>query len=198
MTGPDVGDRRRVRFGGTCDSNAIGPLIEAVNRLAAVEHVTVTTCHPAMSYQRLLDGPPTGPSRVGGSSVALGRSAWRNLIPKTTSIGDILEADFPGLTGKVFAVSVRTPHDAVCVASLTLHVRADRVCEVADSVAGAGPGYALATKPLVSSQLIGSRLRATVMGPLSSARAGTLHLVIGYDNEAGYASTITDLAYELT
>jgi glyceraldehyde 3-phosphate dehydrogenase len=192
LTAPGIVATSRVTFAGTCDSNAIGPLIEVVSAVTAVRHVTVTTCHPAMSYQRLLDGPPTGPSRSGGSVAVLGRSAWRNLIPKTTSIGAILESDFPALSGRVVATSVRTPHDAVCIAALTIHVDSDRVLDVSDVVRDAGSRYALATKPVVSSQLIGSCLRATVIGPLSSSSPGMLHLVIGYDNEAGYASVIAD------
>ena len=73
---------------GTCDGNAVIPIIKLLQKNFKIEYGNITTLHPWLSYQNLVDGPMksvSDPSNI-YSTYVLGRSSINNIIPKTTSV----------------------------------------------------------------------------------------------------------------
>ena len=73
-----------------CDATAIAPVSKIIDDLYKVRLGYVTTLHPWLSYQNLMDGPSSSWSVPGEvyHHYALGRSAIGNMIPKPTSAMD--------------------------------------------------------------------------------------------------------------
>ena len=82
-----------------CDATAIAPVTKIVNELFYIENGFVTTLHPWLSYQNLMDGPSSSWSVPGKvyHHYALGRSAISGLIPKPTSAMDAVFKVLPQL-----------------------------------------------------------------------------------------------------
>ena len=82
----------------------------------------VTTLHPWLSYQNLMDGPSSSWSVPGEvyHHYALGRSSINNVIPKPTSAMDAVFKVIPELdASKIGSFSYRLPTSIVCSADLT-------------------------------------------------------------------------------
>ena len=66
-----------------CDATAIAPITKLINDNFKIISGYVTTLHPWLSYQNLMDGPSSSWSVPGEiyHHYALGRSSIGNLIP---------------------------------------------------------------------------------------------------------------------
>ena len=107
---------------GTCDGNAVLPILKILLKCFDIESGNITTLHPWLSYQNLLDGASRSDSNPGEifHHYALGRSALGNLIPKPTSALDAVIKVIPNLNKKSFtAMSFRTPTEIVGSADIT-------------------------------------------------------------------------------
>ena len=73
-----------------CDATAIAPIAKIINSFFKIKLGYVTTIHPWLSYQNIMDGPSSSWSVPGEvyHHYALGRSAIGNMIPKPTSAID--------------------------------------------------------------------------------------------------------------
>ena len=70
-----------------CDATALAPVMECLDREIGISSGQVTTLHPWLSYQNLMDGSSVSWSVPGDiyHHYALGRAAIGNIIPKPTS-----------------------------------------------------------------------------------------------------------------
>ena len=113
---------QKVYSSSICDTIALSPILKLIKESHEIKSGFLTTLHPWLSYQNLLDGPSASWSQPGdvNSHYALGRASTENLIPKSTSA--ILAADlvFPGLSNIVQSFSYRTPTKIVSSAVLIL------------------------------------------------------------------------------
>ena len=85
----------------------------------------VTTLHPWLSYQNLMDGPSSSWSVPGEvyHHYALGRSSIGNMIPKPTSAMDaVFKVRYPNLTKNIGSFSYRTPTQIIKSADISFFV----------------------------------------------------------------------------
>ena len=70
-----------------CDATALGPVISLIKQNYGINSGHITTLHPWLNYQNLMDGPASSWSVPGKiyHHYALGRSSIGNIIPKPTS-----------------------------------------------------------------------------------------------------------------
>ena len=70
-----------------CDATALAPFLKLLDQNFKISHGNITTVHPILNYQNLLDGRSVSWSFPGKtySHYALGRSTIDNLIPKPTT-----------------------------------------------------------------------------------------------------------------
>ena len=172
--------------GSICDTTAIAPVLQCVYSCASISNTVITTMHPALGYQKVIDNyVPSSMNR------SLGRQYIDSIIPKRTSAEDILRRHF---NRKIRCLSFRIPTESVCCADITLFseetIDANRVIQSLRQC----KYITFSHDDLVSIDFKASHFSATVdMRWFELLDNHLLKIVIWYDNEYGYSSRILDL-----
>ena len=189
-----------------CDSVALVPIIRLIESTHKIISGYITTLHPWLSYQNLLDGPSVSWSQPGDifSHYALGRSSPMNIIPKSTSAVIASERVIPGLTKRLSSFSYRVPTSVVSGAVLTVLLN-KRISH--NSLKNRFNNFEKKQKhkviknsvePLTSVDYIGEEYSAIIDHRWSKINNNRhIKLVYWYDNEFGYSSRVVDLIKEL-
>jgi len=177
----------------SCTTNCLAPLVKVVHEAIGIRHGQITTMHDPTNSNVVIDAPHKDLRRA--------RSALLSMQPTTTGSATAIALIYPELKGKLDGHAVRVP---VLNASLTDCVfelaRPSTVDEVNNLFRAAAAG-ALAgilgyeDRPLVSADYTNDT-RSSIVDALSTlVTDGTMLKVYSwYDNEAGYASRMVDLA----
>ena len=182
-----------------CDATAIAPVAKVINSLFKIKLGYVTTLHPWLSYQNLMDGPSSSWSVPGEvyHHYALGRSAIGNMIPKPTSAMEAVFKVLPSLTKNIGSFSYRTPTQIIASADLSFFVekrtnKANIIKSLLDfQESQKYPILKLDNKPLVSMDYIGEKYSAIVDTRwLDLINSELIKIVLWYDNEYGYCSNV--------
>ncbi|MGB8273664.1 MAG: glyceraldehyde 3-phosphate dehydrogenase NAD-binding domain-containing protein [Alphaproteobacteria bacterium] len=198
----DYDDRRDHVVSNTiCDANAIAHPLLAIDRKYGIDSGFVTTLHPWLSYQNLVDAPVGWQQRPGQfwTDFSLGRMSTGTLIPKSTTAVTTLAPILPAIAKRLGGFSFRTPTHIVSCADLTLRLRCDTTGEnlgrfLADAFEGS-PYVGLNRESLVGVDYVGSPLSATIdMQWVQVVGRRMAKLVLWYDNEWGYSSRVMDMA----
>ena len=183
-----------------CDATAFAPLIKLINDKFGVENGFLTTLHPWLGYQNLLDGPSKSYSAPGEiyDEYALGRSSLMNLIPKNTSAISATYKVLPELKGKFMAVSYRVPTMIVSSADSTLilknQVSKEELISLLLETEENNPNIITNnTEALVSSDFTKNTSSVIVDHRFLKIENKYLKLLTWYDNEWGYSSRVVDL-----
>ncbi len=185
-----------------CDATAIAPVLKFVNEKYGIENGYITTLHPWLNYQKLLDGPSSSWSVPGSiyHHYALGRSSIGNMIPKPTSALDATFKILPELNKKIGSFSYRTPTNIIGSADITLNLKSDinSVDEIIKDLEQIEKNQELkiiknSFDPLVSLDYLKSDFSVHIDHRWSEVISGRLlKLVLWYDNEWGYTSKVID------
>jgi glyceraldehyde 3-phosphate dehydrogenase len=195
-------DRHDVIATSICDATAIAPVLRLVKDEFGLKSGYVTTLHPWLNYQNLMDGPAASFSVPGEiyHHYALGRSSVGNLIPKPTTAIQAACRVLDGVTETMIGTfSYRTPTAIVGSADLTLipgrPVARRDVCDAFAAYEAAQKWQILHNnnEPLVSLDFKKSEYSAIVDTRWTDVVGNELiKLVLWYDNEWGYASRVVD------
>ena len=187
-----------------CDATAIVPVLKLINDKYGIETGYITTLHPWLNYQKLLDGPSSSWSVPGSiyHHYALGRSSIGNMIPKPTSALDATFKILPELEKKIGSFSYRTPTSIIGSADITLNLKSslDSKDLIIDDFKRFESNQKLkiiknSFDPLVSLDYLKSDYSVHIdhrWTEIISRRL--LKLVLWYDNEWGYTSKVIDQA----
>ena len=182
-----------------CDATAIAPVSKIINDLYTIKLGYVTTLHPWLSYQNLMDGPSSSWSIPGEvyHHYALGRSAIGNMIPKPTSAMDAVFKVIPNITKNIGSFSYRTPTQIIGSADLSYLVEKPTNKE---EIIKAFKAYQrsqayqilkITNSPLVSMDYIGEKYSAIVDTRwLDTINSELVKIVLWYDNEYGYCNNV--------
>lgn len=178
-----------------CDANAVTPFFHLINSRFGIEIGEVTTLHPWLSYQNVLDGNLRSVSSPGHfwNDYALGRNSTVSLIPKDTSLVSAMQKVIPGVEDVVDAMSFRTPTAIVSAAdgSFYLKTKTDikEVIECIQAYEIEYPGVLqFDNKSLVSIDYMANENAAILDARwLKVLNGRLLKFVLWYDNEWGYA-----------
>lgn len=182
-----------------CDATALSPVIKVVDEFYRIKHGYVTTLHPWLSYQNLMDGPSSSWSVPGEvyHHFALGRSAIGNMIPKPTSAMDAVFEVLPSVTRDIGSFSYRTPTQIIGSADITLTVEEkttkNELIKALQNFQNSQKYNILKIDngPLVSMDYIGEDYSAVVDTRwLDVINAKLLKIVLWYDNEYGYCCNV--------
>jgi glyceraldehyde 3-phosphate dehydrogenase len=185
-----------------CDVNAVVHPLKLLESEFGIKSGFITTLHPWLSYQRLLDGFLSAailPSKLEQDSYSLGRSCTDSLIPKQTTLIDALVKILPKLDGVLQAMSYRVPTSIVASADITVQLRkSTNKNQLIDLLKGniAGSKYLCWNEePLVSIDYKGNSASAIYDARwIEVNNSGDLvKIVLWYDNEWGYCSRIVDM-----
>lgn len=188
-----------------CDTIALTPILKTLRKTHEVESGFLTTLHPWLSYQNLLDGPSVSWSIPGdiNSHFALGRSSIMNIIPKSTSAVNAADFVFPGLSDRLASFSYRVPTNIVSGATLVLMLDKEitrddiltRFSEVADTQSH--KVVKNSSEPLTSLDYLGEDHSVVIDHRWTKVENGRhLQMVYWYDNEWGYSARVADLVCE--
>lgn len=199
----DLAHQRRLSSS-ICDTVALAPLAQLLEQHFGLEYGRLTTLHPWLGNQRLLDGAALGSNDGQDSHLTLGRAAFNNLLPKTTSAVTAADAVLPGLSARIQALSFRVPTQIVSSAVLDVrlgrasntqainHLLQDAASRQTHTVLSVG------RDAKVSLDYRGNPHSACVdLRWTSVERQHDLRLLYWYDNEWGYSARVIDLLRKL-
>ncbi len=213
LTAPGKGDIKNVVHGlnhdmitdddtilsaASCTTNAIAPVIKAINDKFGVIDGHMETVHAYTNDQNLIDNYHKGDRR--------GRSAPLNMVLTETGAATAVAKALPEMAGKLTGSSVRVPTPNVSMAILSFNLETEATTdEINDHMRYMAfhsdlqkqIGYSNAPDA-VSTDFVGSRA-AGVFDALATKTAGKrCVLYVWYDNEYGYTAQVVRILRQVT
>ncbi|WP_432570164.1 glyceraldehyde-3-phosphate dehydrogenase [Kineococcus sp. SYSU DK005] len=197
-----ITERDRVVSAASCTTNAITPVLKAVNDRFGVVHGHVETVHSFTNDQNLIDNFHRGDRR--------GRSAVLNMVLTETGAASAVAKALPELAGKLTGNSIRvpTPDVSLAILNLTLAQEVSRA-QLNEHLRAMSLESALQDQidyvdspEVVSTDFVGTRKTgvvdalATIAGADGAASANVV-LYVWYDNERGYSEQVVRVAESL-
>ena len=193
----DLKDEDKIVTAASCTTNAIVPVLKAVNDKYGIEHGHVETVHSYTNDQNLIDNYHKADRR--------GRSAPLNMVITETGAAKAVAKALPELAGKLTgnAIRVPTPNVSMAILNLTLgqattkdeinaHLRDCALSpELQEQI-----DYITSTE-IVSSDLVGSRHAGVVDSQATIANGRNVVLYVWYDNEFGYSCQVVRLVQQM-
>lgn len=181
----------------SCTTNAIVPVLKAVNDRFGIVSGHVETCHSYTNDQNLIDNYHKASRR--------GRSAPLNMVITETGAAKAVAKVVPELSGKLTGNAIRVPTPNVSLAILNL--------ELAHPVDVAGlNGYLRGmsldsplqnqidytnSPDVVSSDFVGSRHAGVVDSLATIGQGNRCVLYVWYDNEFGYSCQVVRMVQKM-
>ena len=192
-------DQHRYISSSICDAAALTPVVKSLDSHFKISHGFLTTLHPWLSFQRLMDTPKI-PGLNENDSFSLARSAVSSLIPKATSAVKASNFITPGIEDKIGAFSYRVPTATVSSAildlTLTENVTVEAIHEKFNAFVDQQKYNAmhLNDEHLVSVDYSGFDATCIVDTRWTMVQNGNnVRIVYWYDNEWGYCARVIDL-----
>ncbi|KPZ71462.1 type I glyceraldehyde-3-phosphate dehydrogenase [Shewanella sp. UCD-FRSSP16_17] len=181
----------------SCTTNAITPVLKAVNDKYGIENGHVETIHSYTNDQNLIDNYHSADRR--------GRSAPLNMVITETGAAKAVAKALPVMEGKLTgnAIRVPTPNVSMAIISVNLNGETNReeLNEYLKDIALTSDlknqvDYTDSTE-IVSSDLVGSRYAGVVDSQATIADGKRAILYVWYDNEFGYSCQVVGVMQKM-
>ena len=183
-----------------CDAIAFAPVAKLLNDNFEITEGYLTTLHPWLGYQNLLDGPSKSYGQPGKiyDNYALGRSSVMSLIPKYTSAISATYKVLPEIKDKFLAVSYRIPTSIVSSGDATIKVKKDiSLADIESLLLNYENDFPKIlknnTEGLISTDFVKTDFSVVVDNRFLMVKENTIKILTWYDNEWGYSSRVVDL-----
>lgn len=179
----------RIISNASCTTNAIGPLLAALDAALGIEAAHVTTVHCYTGSQPTVDAP--------GASHERSRAAAVSMVPTTTSAADQVTKVLPGLAGRLSVAAIRVPVISVSTIDATIRLsdcpKGDFNAVLRATFAGS-PLVGMIDDPCVSTDLRG-REESVILALPETMRIGAdqVRIMGWYDNEWGFSARMVDM-----
>lgn len=184
----------RIASNASCTTNAIVPVIKALEDALGIESGTITTIHSAMNDQPVLDA-------YHHTDLRKTRAASQSIIPVDTELAKGIERLLPEMAGKFSAQALRVPTLNVSALDLTIQSCRDtderEVNHILRTAAHANFNGVLGyTEELLASCDYNHDPRSSVVDASQSRVSGQrlVKVLTWFDNEWGYANRMLDVA----
>lgn len=212
LTAPAKGDIKNIVFGvnesdilsedkivsaASCTTNAITPILKAMNDKYGITNGHVETIHSYTNDQNLIDNYHSADRR--------GRSAPLNMVITETGAAKAVAKALPELAGKLTgnAIRVPTPNVSMAIISLNLESETDKE-QVNEYLRDMSLHSELQNQidftestEIVSSDLVGSRYAGVVDSHATIADGNRAILYVWYDNEFGYSCQVVGVMQKM-
>lgn len=195
----DIEDTDNILSAASCTTNAITPVLKALNDKYGVANGHVETVHAYTNDQNLIDNYHKGDRR--------GRAAGLNMVLTETGAAKAVSKALPELEGKLTgnAIRVPTPNVSMAILNLNLEKEVNRD-ELNDYLRDMAIHSDLqkqidytTSREAVSSDFVGSRAAGVVDGLATIASGGKSCVVyVWYDNEYGYSCQVVRMLQHVT
>ena len=182
----------------SCTTNCLAPVLNILNKEFGVERGFMTTVHSYTNDQVILDV-----AHKKGIKARRGRAGAANIVPSSTGAASAIGLVIPELKGKLDGSALRVPTPTGSVIDLSLELFKHVTVEEINNTFKAHQNETIkyTEDPIVSSDIIGSRLGALVDGLLTSVLEvdgrQLVKVVAWYDNEMGYSAQMVRTALVL-
>ena len=181
---------QRIVSNASCTTNALAPLMKALDEAYGLISGHMTTVHCYTGSQPTVDKPRANLERS--------RAAALSMVPTTTSAQRMIDRVLPHLEGRVEARAIRVPTASVSAIDLTIQTETPVTTETVNAhlleTTKAGV-LGWTTKPLVSTDLRMRPESLVICERETSVSVGGLLRVFGwYDNEWGFSCRLLEVA----
>jgi glyceraldehyde 3-phosphate dehydrogenase len=181
----------------SCTTNAIVPVLKALNDRYGITHGHIETCHSYTNDQNLIDNYHKASRR--------GRSAPLNMVITETGAAKAVAKVIPELGGKLTGNAIRVPTPNVSLAILNLELgQAVTKAELNGYLRGMSLESPLQNQidytnspEVVSSDFVGSRHAGVVDSLATIAEGSRCVLYVWYDNEFGYSCQVVRMVQKM-
>ncbi|GAA4357929.1 glyceraldehyde-3-phosphate dehydrogenase [Microbacterium rhizosphaerae] len=180
----------RILSAASCTTNAITPVLAAIDEAYGVVKGHVETVHSFTNDQNLIDNFHKGDRR--------GRSAVLNMVITETGAAKAVAKALPQLEGRLTGSSIRVPTPDVSLAVLHLTIERPATKEQVNDYLRRISLHSrlrqqidyVESPDVVSTDFVGSHRAGIVDGLATIADEDTLILYVWYDNEFGYSCQV--------
>ncbi|KIX15668.1 glyceraldehyde 3-phosphate dehydrogenase NAD-binding domain-containing protein [Dethiosulfatarculus sandiegensis] len=184
----------------TCTANALAPTLKVLDQAYGVDQVSVTSVHPALSGDSLLDSP-AGEFSAGRSG--LGVRPVNSSVPRTTA--QLL----PELEGKIMAMTLRVPTLVVNALMVDVVLKDPpqskaQVTEIFQTASQSELKDVLCLdqgfcgRPKVAGDFIQTTFSAVIDNNWLDLNGSFLRMLIWHDNEYAYCCRVVDTLEVIT
>lgn len=192
-----IEDTDKIVTAASCTTNAITPVLKALNDKFGVIHGHVETVHSFTNDQNLIDNFHKGDRR--------GRSAALNMVITETGAAKAVAKALPELQGKLTGNAIRVPTPDVSMAILNLNLEKGTTKEEVNNYLREMSLHSELRKQIdfidspevVSTDFVGSRRAGIVDGLATIATDKHLVVYVWYDNEFGYSCQVVRVMEEM-
>ncbi|QLF93052.1 glyceraldehyde-3-phosphate dehydrogenase [Pseudomonas sp. ABC1] len=186
----DISDDDKIISAASCTTNAIVPVLKAVNDQYGIVNGHVETVHSYTNDQNLIDNFHKGSRR--------GRSAALNMVITETGAATAAAKALPVLKGKLTGNAIRVPTPNVSMAILNLNLEKatsrEEINEYLRQVAMHSELHKqidfVNSQEVVSTDFVGSRHAGVVDAEATICSDNRVVLYVWYDNEFGYSCQV--------
>lgn len=213
LTAPAKGDIKNIVYGvnqdmilatdkivsaASCTTNAITPVLKAINDKFGIKNGHVETVHSYTNDQNLIDNYHKAPRR--------GRSAPLNMVISTTGAAKAVAKALPELKGLLTGNAIRVPTPNVSMAIMNLNLKQatdkdslnDYIRTISLSSELQNQVDYTASTEIVSTDLVGSRYAGVVDSQATIVDEDRAVLYVWYDNEFGYSCQVVRVMLEMS
>ena len=190
----DLRPEHRIVSNASCTTNAVVPVIKALDDAVGIEHGTITTIHSAMNDQPVLDA-------YHHTDLRKTRAASHSVIPVETELARGITRLLPNMEGRFSAQALRVPVLNVSAVDLTIVTGRDTdIAEVnrilRDASQSRFDGVLGYTDELLASCDFNHDPRSSIVDASQTRVSGTrlVKVLAWFDNEWGYANRMLDVA----
>ncbi len=179
----------------SCTTNCLAPVLNIIEKNIGIKKGYMTTVHAYTNDQVTLDI-----AHKKGINSRRGRACAANIIPSSTGAASAIGLVIPSLKGKMDGSALRVPVATGSVIDLTLELNRNVTEEEINNLFknNESETIKLTMDPIVSSDIIGSKIGALVDGQLTKVLDvdgnQLVKIIAWYDNEMGYSAQMVRTA----
>jgi glyceraldehyde 3-phosphate dehydrogenase len=176
----------------SCTTNCLAPMAKVLQENFGIVKGYMTTVHAYTADQNLQDAPHKDLRRA--------RAAALSIVPTTTGAAKAVGLVLPELKGKMDGIALRVPTATGSITDLSVVLsRETTVVEINQAIRHAAEGkmkgiLEYTEDEIVSADIVGQKASCIFDAKLTSVQGNLVKVCGWYDNEAGYAARMADLA----
>lgn len=186
----DILDEDKILSAASCTTNAITPVLKALDEEYGIEGGHVETVHSFTNDQNLIDNYHKADRR--------GRAASLNMVITETGAASAVAKAYPKLAGKLTGNAIRVPTPNVSMAILNLQLNSESDKESINAYLRNASLFSdlqhqidyTASTEIVSTDLVGTRAPSIVDSQATIVSGNRATLYVWYDNEFGYSCQV--------